>query len=111
VITISNDELQSACVDGNESNSYAMLWFWTLKGFRKCIFLKSDLLVKTNCDELFKHEEVSGFKDVTDKAQFDPSIFVFRPNFKTYEQLLDVARSSDTGNFNTYLFTAAVYAF
>jgi glycogenin glucosyltransferase len=88
--------------------TFTKLLCWKLCQFDKCVFLDADTLILQNCDELFDFDELSAAPDIGWPDCFNSGVFVFVPNDKTYEKLIDFATNhgsfdgGDQGLLNLY---------
>ncbi|XP_054721132.1 uncharacterized protein LOC129230735 [Uloborus diversus] len=69
--------------------SFDKLHVWRLTQFNKCVYLNPDALVIQNCDELFRHEELSAVPDIGWPDCFNSGVFVFSPSDNTFWQLIE----------------------
>lgn len=78
--------------------TFSKLRAWTLTQFTKCVFLDADTLILQNVDDLFERDELSAVADVGWPDCFNSGVFVFKPNMKTYDELLNHAKT--VGSFD-----------
>jgi len=71
---------------------------WTLKQYKKCVFLDADCLVLQSVDDLFEREELSAAPDAGWPDIFNSGVFVYRPSEDTFEKLVNFA--SEQGSFD-----------
>jgi glycogenin glucosyltransferase len=88
--------------------TFTKLHCWRLTQYTKCVFLDADCLVLKGVDELFEREELTASTDVGWPDCFNSGVFVFKPSFETYSNLLKFALEQgsfdggDQGLLNSY---------
>ncbi|CAB3400128.1 unnamed protein product [Caenorhabditis bovis] len=71
--------------------TFTKLHCWRLTQYTKCVYLDADTLVLQNADELFERPDFSAAADIGWPDTFNSGVFVFAPNQKTYNALVEFA--------------------
>lgn len=81
---------------------------WKMTEYSKGVYIDSDAMALKNCDELFDYPELSACPDMGWPDIFNSGVFVFEPNEKTYDALVEkIAENvsfdcADQGLLNCY---------
>ena len=89
--------------------SWIKLRLWSLKEFKKIIYLDTDVLLFSKIDELFEYPQLSCVPDVNPPQICNSGVFVLEPNPKTYSDIISFSKKSknrygigDQGTINAF---------
>ena len=72
--------------------NFIKLTIWKLTKYKKAIYLDSDIIIIKNIDELFEYPCFSAapnlYTNIIDLNRMNSGVFVFKPDNKTYENML-----------------------
>ncbi|CAL8093037.1 unnamed protein product [Orchesella dallaii] len=80
-------------LNGFKSEDYAKIFAFSLQFFDNCVYLTPSSLVLKNCDEIFENTFVDLCIGVDGNDHPDTSVFLYKPQLCTYENLLDKAKA------------------
>ncbi|CAL8087651.1 unnamed protein product [Orchesella dallaii] len=78
-----------------QTDQFAKLFTFTLKSFKKCVYLAPSMLVMQNADEIF--EEYNDFTRFIFAKNKDSSVFMVKPSIPDFKEIMDFASRKEHG--------------